>query len=591
MIDADIKHNNIGTFLEKGDRKNIRQEEERGRKKDRPFSSYHWSGNATKLIQTFDNSPSKSTVILNSLTSEQIECYSILIRIDEICNMLNNGNFIPDDDRLRSPSPPPVYDAHGRRKNTREYRYKKKFENERCLLIERIIKLIPDFKKPEWYKPRPTKITEKLYIKTKEYPDINFIGLLIGPRGNTLKKLQEDSGAKIGIRGKGSVKEGKNLMNITPDLNNLQDQLHCLITADSIEKVELAKKLCQKIMDKAIFSPVGQNDLKRDQLRELAKLNGTFRDSANKPCIKCGEIGHNKNECKLNKPNFVNSLICSKCGNIGHLEKDCKLDNSNSGQNNDKMDEEFENFLNDVNNDNDDNSNNDNEIKTNHTEEAQNAGIKRTSEMMDANQYEPNGYKKPYYGSTAKFNSYTEQYNQYKGNHNNYQNYNNYNNYNNRNYNNYNSGGYGGYNQYNHQYKNYNNYNSYNNYNNNGVYELGYNQHQQYHRGEIHNNVNPAISTSYSKSVNPFDKSNRIDNGNNLSKLPPGPPSISGPPGPPGPPPISKHVGNSNKKINLPPPPPPSTSTHISSTKGVNSMKKPSKFPPPPPPPPTSSSN
>ena len=38
---------------------------------------------------------------------------------------------------------------------------------------------------------------------------MNFIGLIIGPRGNTLKKMERETGAKIMIRGKGSVKEGK----------------------------------------------------------------------------------------------------------------------------------------------------------------------------------------------------------------------------------------------------------------------------------------------------------------------------------------------------------------------------------------------
>jgi hypothetical protein len=35
------------------------------------------------------------------------------------------------------------------------------------------------------------------------------MGLLIGPRGNTMKKIERETGAKIMIRGKGTVKEGK----------------------------------------------------------------------------------------------------------------------------------------------------------------------------------------------------------------------------------------------------------------------------------------------------------------------------------------------------------------------------------------------
>ena len=37
---------------------------------------------------------------------------------------------------------------------------------------------------------------------------VNYIGMLIGPKGLYQKKLEEESGCKILIRGKGSQKEG-----------------------------------------------------------------------------------------------------------------------------------------------------------------------------------------------------------------------------------------------------------------------------------------------------------------------------------------------------------------------------------------------
>jgi splicing factor 1 len=44
----------------------------------------------------------------------------------------------------------------------------------------------------------------------EEYPHHNFIGLIIGPRGNTQKRMQQETNTKIAIRGRGSVKEGAN---------------------------------------------------------------------------------------------------------------------------------------------------------------------------------------------------------------------------------------------------------------------------------------------------------------------------------------------------------------------------------------------
>jgi splicing factor 1 len=52
-------------------------------------------------------------------------------------------------------------------------------------------------------------VSDKVLIPQDSHPEINFIGLIIGPRGNTLKALEKETGAKIIIRGKGSVKEGK----------------------------------------------------------------------------------------------------------------------------------------------------------------------------------------------------------------------------------------------------------------------------------------------------------------------------------------------------------------------------------------------
>jgi len=42
------------------------------------------------------------------------------------------------------------------------------------------------------FRPPQTKISEKVLIPQEEYPDINFVGLLIGPRGNTLKAMEKD---------------------------------------------------------------------------------------------------------------------------------------------------------------------------------------------------------------------------------------------------------------------------------------------------------------------------------------------------------------------------------------------------------------
>lgn len=82
-----------------------------------------------------------------------------------------------------------------------------------------------------------------MWIPQDEHPEINFVGLLIGPRGNTLKALEMETGAKIIIRGKGSIKEGK-LGGRQGPLPGENEPLHAYITGtDPI----VIKRGCDKV--------------------------------------------------------------------------------------------------------------------------------------------------------------------------------------------------------------------------------------------------------------------------------------------------------------------------------------------------------
>ncbi|MCJ1263172.1 hypothetical protein MMC22_003042 [Lobaria immixta] len=259
------------------------------------------------------------TMIKANMTNEQLEAYTLHLRIQEISEKLRINDVVPADGD-RSPSPPPQYDNSGKRVNTREYRYRKRLEDERHKQIEKAMKIIPNYHPPSDYR-RPTKTQEKVYVPVNDYPEINFIGLLIGPRGNTLKKMETESLAKIAIRGKGSVKEGKGRSDAA-HTSNQEEDLHCLIMADTEEKVNKAKKLIHNVIETAASIPEGQNELKRNQLRELAALNGTLRDDENQACQNCGQIGHRKYDCPEQR-NFTANIICRVCGNAGHMARDC----------------------------------------------------------------------------------------------------------------------------------------------------------------------------------------------------------------------------------------------------------------------------
>lgn len=66
--------------------------------------------------------------------------------------------------------------------------------------------------------------------------------------------MEGESGAKIAIRGKGSVKEGKGRSDAA-HASNQEEDLHCLIMADTEDKVNKAKKLIHNIIETVSLAP------------------------------------------------------------------------------------------------------------------------------------------------------------------------------------------------------------------------------------------------------------------------------------------------------------------------------------------------
>lgn len=263
------------------------------------------------------------------------EVQALNARLMDIHRLLQAG--MPLDDRpegARSPSPEPIYDNDGIRINTREYRAREKLSRERQEIISQLIKRNPAFKPPADY--RPPKLYKKLFIPVKDFPGYNFIGLIIGPRGNTQKRMEKETGAKIVIRGKGSVKEGRlqQKRDLKPDPSENED-LHVLVEAETPDALETAAGMVEKLL-----MPVdeGLNEHKRAQLRELAALNGTIRDD--EFCRLCGEPGHRQYACPSRSIGFKSDVLCRICGDGGHPTIDCPMKGSGK-----KMDDEYQNFL------------------------------------------------------------------------------------------------------------------------------------------------------------------------------------------------------------------------------------------------------
>lgn len=260
--------------------------------------------------------PGMPTVIPANLSGDQEKQYLVHLQIEEISRRLRTGDLgIPPNPEDRSPSPEPIYNHEGKRLNTRDYRTRKKLEEDRHRLIQQAFELNADYKPPSDYKPPIVRVSDKVMIPQEQHPDINFVGLLIGPRGNTLKNLEKETGAKIIIRGKGSVKEGKIGRKDGQPLPGEDEPLHAYVTANNPENVKKAVEKIKEIIRQGIEVPEGQNDLRRQQLRELALLNGTLRENDGLAKLK---------QLQQAQSIITNTIICTLCGGTGHLTQDCK---------------------------------------------------------------------------------------------------------------------------------------------------------------------------------------------------------------------------------------------------------------------------
>ncbi|XP_021377351.1 protein quaking-B-like isoform X4 [Mizuhopecten yessoensis] len=140
---------------------------------------------------------------------------------------------------------------------------------------------------PEVQGPTVT-LSEKLYVPVKEHPDFNFVGRILGPRGMTAKELEQFTGCKIMVRGKGSMRDKKKV-NMNEEQNrgkanweHLNEELHVLITVEDARQraeVKMAKAI-EEVKKLLVPAPDGEDDLKKRQLMELAIINGTYRDTS-----------------------------------------------------------------------------------------------------------------------------------------------------------------------------------------------------------------------------------------------------------------------------------------------------------------------
>ncbi|XP_032817593.2 KH domain-containing, RNA-binding, signal transduction-associated protein 2-like [Petromyzon marinus] len=136
------------------------------------------------------------------------------------------------------------------------------------------------------------KLCEKVLIPVKQHPKFNFVGKLLGPQGNSLKRLQAETGTKMSILGKGCMrdkaKEEELRRGGEAKYAHLQERLHVLIEVfappgDAYARMGHALQEVKKFL-----VPDYNDEIRLEQLRELTFLNGSAESPAMPPRARGG---------------------------------------------------------------------------------------------------------------------------------------------------------------------------------------------------------------------------------------------------------------------------------------------------------------
>lgn len=132
------------------------------------------------------------------------------------------------------------------------------------------------FRRPgEYVAEEVVKLSEKVLVPVKEFPKFNFVGKLLGPRGNTLKRLQAQTGTKMSVLGKGSMrdKEKEDELRDSGDAKfaHLAEPLHVLIEVEGVQS-DAHLRLAGALSEIKKYMTPENDDIRAQQMQEMAYL-------------------------------------------------------------------------------------------------------------------------------------------------------------------------------------------------------------------------------------------------------------------------------------------------------------------------------
>lgn len=134
-----------------------------------------------------------------------------------------------------------------------------------------------DSKFVDIYHEKPIRLTVRALVPVKEHPKFNFVGKLLGPKGNSMKRLQEETMTKMAVLGRGSMRnkqqEEELRKSSDPKYQHLNDDLHVEITAFAPPSEAHARIAYALTEVRKYLIPDSNDEIRQEQMREMELLN------------------------------------------------------------------------------------------------------------------------------------------------------------------------------------------------------------------------------------------------------------------------------------------------------------------------------
>ncbi|XP_011154591.1 KH domain-containing, RNA-binding, signal transduction-associated protein 2 isoform X3 [Harpegnathos saltator] len=139
--------------------------------------------------------------------------------------------------------------------------------------IQAIGKPLRDSKYVDIYREKPVRVSVKVLVPIREHPKFNFVGKLLGPKGNSMKRLQEETMCKMAVLGRGSMrdrqKEEERRSSLDPKYAHLTDDLHVEITALAPPAEAYARIAFALAEVRKYLIPDNNDNIRQEQMREM----------------------------------------------------------------------------------------------------------------------------------------------------------------------------------------------------------------------------------------------------------------------------------------------------------------------------------